>query len=145
MVNEEEKYCRSCDRNLPLSKFGFRKVRGVYRPTCKKCASKKAMETPRHIRNERNNRFIEANPTFGPDSWKNAPEGELRFCKTCKEELPIKPEYWQRDAKAKWGLRPTACKICLKSRQCYKCKVLFPIKQMNYLRTKKAHVCNNCI
>ena len=141
----EKKYCRSCDQNLPLSEFYFRKDRGVYRSTCKKCAVKNAMKTPKHIRNERNNRIIEANPTFGPDSWKNAPDGESRFCKRCKEELPVTPEYWQRDAKAKWGLRPTACKNCLKSRECYKCKGFFPIKQMNYLRLEKAHVCADCV
>ena len=140
-----KKHCNACDQDLPLGEFGFRKNRGIYRSYCKKCATKRTMRTPAHIRKERNNKFIENNPTFGPDSWKNAPKGETRTCKRCNKSLRVTPEYWQRDAKAKWGLRPTACKKCLKSRECHKCKGFFPIREMNYLRTKRAHICAGCL
>jgi hypothetical protein len=147
----ETKQCGSCGEKKPTTEFNFRKDRNCFRSRCKKCSSKAVMAArdPK-THKAKHAAYLKNSPMYGADSWMNAPEGETRLCNPkggwgCGETKPVTPDHWQRDPHAKWGLRPSGCKECLRKRPCASCGERKPTGTMSYLKHKGAHYCPNCL
>ena len=85
MSELETRICKSCNDELPLSNFYFRKESGSYRPACKKC---KRVTTKEEIIKRVNS--------------------ETKVCKHCNIEKPI--SHYNKAGGGKWA--QPYCKPC---------------------------------